>query len=83
MLLRAWVAFECRHGYQAPPPVQGGPSIKLSTEHRPQCVGDWIQRARRADWRPAIPNVEKFFRLFEMWYKANQPLWRIVDDDDG
>ncbi|KAH7904974.1 hypothetical protein BJ138DRAFT_1118904 [Hygrophoropsis aurantiaca] len=53
---------------------------RLSTEHRPACIGRWISRARSAKWRPEITDLESYTQSFWSWWKSLQPEWRIQEE---
>lgn len=73
-LVGLWVSFEHQQGYVAAAP-------NLSATGRPEAVGDWIQRARNAKWRPNITNIKEYTKAHTTWWKSVQPDWRI--DEDG
>jgi len=55
-LVRLWVAFEEKEGFKE--------RRKLSAKDRPECITDWVRRARSPTWRPVITNVGAFGKVF-------------------
>ncbi|PPQ85572.1 hypothetical protein CVT26_010356, partial [Gymnopilus dilepis] len=71
-LLESWARFEMRGGYK-----ERG---KLGAQHRPGCIGDWIQRKRSPTWRPILEEAV-VGESFRRWWVALQPKWRLSDDN--
>ncbi|KAF9552566.1 hypothetical protein CPC08DRAFT_714521 [Agrocybe pediades] len=73
-LLEVWTEFERRNGYR-----EAG---KLGSTHRPKCIADWIQRARKPQWRPPVESISKtqFMQQILDWWTALQPEWRLAED---
>ncbi|PPQ84465.1 hypothetical protein CVT26_007395 [Gymnopilus dilepis] len=72
-LLESWARFEVRGGYK-----ERG---KLGAQHRPGCIGDWIQRKRSTTWRPVV-DVADVGQSFRRWWVALQPQWRLSGDGE-
>ena len=68
-LVELWAAFEKKEGF-----AERG---KLPPNHRPQAIGEWIQRARSPTWRPDITNIPKFEKDFRAWWLFLQPKWWV------
>lgn len=67
-LVKLWEHFETQH--------EPTMSQNLASKYRPRVVGDWIQRARAATYRPSI-DLEKYPAQFSQWWRSLQPGWRI------
>ena len=80
-LVRVWAAFEMKRGME-----NKGKGF-ATTAGRPPVVHDWVQRARKPTWRPAISAPGKSIADgFSTWWGANQPEWRAEggrDAEDG
>ncbi|KAJ7050377.1 hypothetical protein C8F01DRAFT_687702 [Mycena amicta] len=48
-----------------------------STEKRPVQVGEWVSRARSPRYDPGISNSGRFGVLWEEWWWAINPAWRV------
>ena len=68
-LVRLWAAFEEKEEFKE--------RRKLSAKDRPECIADWVQRARSPTWRPVIANVAAFGKVFHAWWVSLQPKWRV------
>ncbi len=74
----SWVAFQFTNDFDS--------SDKLSAEERPECVGQWIARARSQKWRPTYVNldvVSKFQEPFWAWWANLQPEDRVDGSEDS
>ncbi|KAF4613755.1 hypothetical protein D9613_007375 [Agrocybe pediades] len=73
-LLEVWTEFERRNGYR-----EAG---KLGSTHRPKCIADWIQRARKPQWRPPFESISKtkYMQQILDWWTVLQPDWRLAED---
>ncbi|KAK0229017.1 hypothetical protein IW262DRAFT_1263416 [Armillaria fumosa] len=74
----SWVAFQVMNDFDS--------DDKLSAEGRPECVGQWIARARSQKWRPTYVNldiVSKFQEPFWDWWANLQPEDRVGGSEDG
>ena len=69
-LLSSWLAFESVHGYTG--------NTQLSADKRPREIGDWIQRARKPQYRPSF-DLGVFEESFWSWWIALQPDWRKIE----
>lgn len=70
-MVEEWSQFEAQAGYGA-----GG---FLTSKHRPAAVGQWLKRARTADWWPQSLDSSRYALEFGHWWVAMQPAWRIKD----
>lgn len=70
-----WVKFEEDAQFQG--------DGRLGARRRPQAIGDWIQRARTPEFRPAIKNVARFAADFSAWWRGLQPEWRRASSNVG
>jgi len=68
-LVQLWVAFEEKEGFKE--------RRKLLAKDRPECITDWVRRARSPTWRPVITNVGAFRKVFHAWWVSLQPKWRV------
>ncbi|SJL10260.1 uncharacterized protein ARMOST_13644 [Armillaria ostoyae] len=74
----SWVAFQVTNDFDS--------DDKLSAEGRPECVGQWIARARSQKWRPTYANldiVSKFQEPFWTWWANLQPEDCVGGSEDG
>ncbi|PPQ85331.1 hypothetical protein CVT24_004717, partial [Panaeolus cyanescens] len=72
-LLGSWSQFQRKAGFEK---ASYG---RLSTQHRPVVMKEWINRARVAIFRPDIPSLPDYEKDFMAWWTVLQPLWRVVD----
>ena len=56
-------------------------SMALSAVGRPKGVGDWVARARKAEYRPAKRTPSTHESTFWKWWISIQPHWRRDNDD--
>ncbi|PPR04596.1 hypothetical protein CVT26_014759 [Gymnopilus dilepis] len=71
-LLKLWLQFEKMHNFKG--------SSHLGTASRPREVGDWIQRARSASFRPVIEPTT-YGQRFWNWWAGLQPEWRVIQQN--
>ncbi len=75
LLIHAWLKFEQNSQFVA--------NGRLGTQHRPDAVGDWIQRARPSSYHPKINDIQGYGTKFSLWWQSLQPDWRNDDADDA
>ena len=73
-LIHTWAAFEVKENYEE--------LLKLDSKHRPNVIGDWIQRGRSEKWVPPGFDASKFEKQFRQWWFHLQPAWRRETDQD-
>ncbi|KAK0495264.1 hypothetical protein EDD18DRAFT_1076179 [Armillaria luteobubalina] len=74
----SWVAFQVTNDFDS--------DDKLSAKGRPECVGQWIARARSQKWRLTYANlniVSKFQEPFWDWWVNLQPEDHVGRSEDG
>ncbi|THH18697.1 hypothetical protein EUX98_g8915 [Antrodiella citrinella] len=73
-LIDEWIRFEERLSFP-------GSSSRMTTEHRPYEIFEWMQKGRPLDAMPVMP--DKSIQMFKAWWFVLQPEWRQGDGTPG